>query len=258
VVSGGISRNINPSYGQSGSKTVADYSIGTTRSLQEREMPIINTTALFKLPKGQAFMNAFGNTYLVHQIMMVDAPCNIFEEFDLIEYQPHLGEIKPVIVTRWQEELAATRRALETEMPRSRGRYDSADEMVDIAHRGVNPVVNGSATAPSREATRGGSIGQRTMAPIAQPPQPPPGAPLPLPTPALDHHGRAHQLSVTAAHEAATPSDSSASPVESSQERVAHPDASEAYQRPPDQSSVHLSGTDGGAGPVVDDGLNIT
>lgn len=108
--------------------SIATSSIVAGLRINEREVPLVSTSALFSLPLGHAFLNGMGKTHLLVQGRLPQPPRSILEEFDIIRYSDERGEEKPLIVERRKAELAATRAAMQRFMPRTRG---SEDEGVD-------------------------------------------------------------------------------------------------------------------------------
>jgi len=125
----GLSRSFTPGYGKTGLQTIEAFSVNESRNVAMQKVPLVDPNALMKLPKGHYFASAFGRTWLLVQGLLPDAPdTNILEEYDILRYDPALGERRPPIVGNRLEDLHATNAALEMAMPRAQARPDSVPE----------------------------------------------------------------------------------------------------------------------------------
>lgn len=114
-----MGRSLTPGKGDAGLKTIEGHSHTVNTGTRLEKVPLIDTSAMFSLPKGHAFMVAFGNKYLVVQGLLPEAPCNIIEEFNSIHYDPDENEVRPPIVGRQLDEYATTAAQLDELMPRT-------------------------------------------------------------------------------------------------------------------------------------------
>lgn len=159
-------RSLTPGRGDAGHMNINGHSNTVGYGSRQEKAPLIDTSALFNLPKGHAFMVAFANKYLVVQGLLPEAPCNIIEEFNSIAYDQEEGEERPAIVGRQIDEYATAASQLDTYLPRTPVTGELSHEP-HINHR--TPSSTPRQVSASGHGSAGDEIKGNNMRGVAEP-----------------------------------------------------------------------------------------